>query len=57
MVEVAQRTHLLEDYPQFLIVVRHLAHIDDAHVHIVRLAGPVNTHDPETKQVGSGVYA
>ena len=57
VVDVTQGADLLGDHLQLVIRRAYLAQVEHAHVHILRLAGRIYAHNPETKNVGPGIDA
>ena len=56
-VEVAQRPDLLADDLELVVGRSHPAQVHHTHIHIVRPAGGVDTDNPETEDIGSGIYS
>ncbi len=57
MVQVAEGADLLVDAFELVVRGSYAPEVQHAHVYEQRLAGRVGMDDPETEQVGSGIYA
>ena len=57
MVELAKSVHLSGNDVEFLIGRVGLSQIEAAHIHVVGLTPVIDTDNPETKNIGSGIYS
>ena len=56
-VQITKRTDLIENNPELLVDIVHLPQVQYPHIHKMRPPCLIHTHNPETKQVGSGIDA
>lgn len=55
MIQFAQGVHLLEYDIQLIVCRINFPEVEHAHIYEARLARLINTDNPETKDIGSGI--